>query len=123
MLRSWCRSPSRCHHRSVEASEALQGGHVGETRAWQVPDTGRATIHIDSRTFSNLAANSSFLVDTYLHETANALAIQRFTGYTGRRDYRAFLGPHGAMPSQSQLHHPTDQDIGEQFEKCLHSKE
>ena len=105
----------------LDASEALQGGHVGETRPWEVPDTGRATIHIDSRTFSNLAANDTFLTDTYLHETANALAIQRFTNIFPR-GVRARMGPRGRYPTERQWRN-RDPDIGHQFEICLHKKD
>ncbi len=64
----------------VDARSDLREGAFGETRAENVPATGRATVFID-RSFltSPLPASDTFWTDTYLHEVANALAIQRFT--------------------------------------------
>ncbi len=73
----------------IDATENLPG--AGRTYPDKVPDTGRATVNIDKGNFNGMAANDTFLTDTYLHETANALAIQRFTNVEpGRR------GPTGA---------------------------
>jgi hypothetical protein len=111
----------------IDASQYLEGGAVGGTRASMVPDTGRGTILIDKATFNSHSATDHFtMVDTYLHETANALAIQRFTGYTGKRGYRMLLGPRGGPPTADQQRAARtgveDVDIGMQFEKCLHGE-
>jgi len=104
----------------IDASQDLEGGALGQTRASMVPDTGRGTILIDRATFASHSATDHFtMVDTYLHETANALAIQRFTQY-GYRPYRMLLGARGSIPTEHQLNSFPDQDIGKQFEECLH---
>ncbi len=106
----------------IDASQNLTGGAVGQTDARHVPDTGHATIQIDKGIFTGLAANDPFLVGTYLHETANALAIQRFTNVQPRWA-RDLMGPRGAYPTQQQLNDPTgDHDIGQQFEDCIFGK-
>jgi hypothetical protein len=103
----------------IDASQDLPG--VGQTDARQVPDTGRATIQIDRGTFSSLAANDPFLVGTYLHETANALAIQRFTNIQPR-SARARRGPLGGPPSPAQAG-AFDKDMGNQFEDCIRNQQ
>jgi hypothetical protein len=60
---------------------------------------------------------------TYLHETANILAIQKFknSGVSGWE--RANLGPRGGPPTAQQVwaqtHPGNDPDIGNQFEHCV----
>jgi hypothetical protein len=102
----------------IDASENLTGGAVGQTRASEVPDTGRGTVHIDKGVFNGLGASDAFLVGTYLHETANVLAIQRFTNIQPRW-MRDLAGPLGSPPTAAQKNHPWDSDIGQQFEDCL----
>jgi hypothetical protein len=107
----------------IDASQNLPG--AGRTMESMVPATGRATVLIDRGTFP-MNANDPFLVDTYLHEAANATAIQRFTDQQTAavfvhpsRQLRAELGPRGARPSNAQRN-SFDRDIGNQFEGCLH---
>jgi len=105
----------------IDASKDLLGGAAGRTVVDQVPETGRGTVQIDRGVFRDLPANDLFLVWTYLHETANVLAIQRFTNIQPR-GARARLGPRGGPPSAAQANHPWDSDIGQQFEECLSRK-
>jgi hypothetical protein len=90
-----------------------------------VPATGRGTVLIDKGTFM-MNANDPFLVGTYLHEAANATAIQQFTSQQTAavfvhptRQLRAHLGPRGIRPSNAQ-YNDRDSDIDQQFERCLH---
>jgi len=103
----------------IDASQNLPGAVVGQTKASMVPDTGRATVQIDKGVFTILSATDRFLIDTYLHETANALAIQRFTNVFPRSG-RARRGPLGGPATPAQEADPVDKDIGQEFEKCLH---
>jgi hypothetical protein len=103
----------------------LDRGASGRTLQSMVPATGRATALIDSGYFS-LSANDPMQVDNYLHEAANATAIQQFTDQQTaavfphpNRQSRAQLGPRGKRPSNAQ-HYQWDPDIGQQFEHCLH---
>jgi len=104
----------------IDASNDLPG--AGRTDAAQVPDTGRGTVQIDKGIFTSLSANDPYLVGTYLHETANVLAIQLFTNVQPR-EARPQMGPRGGPPTQDQrtLARWTygDSDIGNQFEKCI----
>jgi hypothetical protein len=105
----------------IAFTQPLAGGAAGQTNANQVPDTGLAIVNIDPGIF-NLAANDTYLIDTYLHETANALAIQQFTNVFPR-GARARMGARGGPPTAAQRHGGNvgiDSDIGEQFEECLH---
>jgi RHS repeat-associated protein len=108
----------------VDATKDLPGATVGRTDPKQVPETGRATVQIDRGIYRGLPASDPLLIGTYLHEVANALAIQRFTDVFPGEDrwMRAYLGPQGNWPSKEQLEN-YDQDIGAQFEKCLNRKE
>jgi hypothetical protein len=102
---------------NIDASQDLNNGAAGRTLASLVPNSGRPTILIDRGTFM-MSVSDPFLLLTYLHESANAFAIQRFR-YPGiTRQQRALLGPRGAYPSPQQQN-SLDQDIGNQFEKCL----
>jgi RHS repeat-associated protein len=89
------------------------------TIAEPVPATGRGTVIVASENLGNLIQGER----TYLHETANILAIQQFTssGVTGVA--RAFLGPRGGPPTSGQVfaqtHPGNDPDIGRQFELCV----
>jgi len=103
----------------VNATQDLRGW--GEVKASEVPATGRGTVYIDRGTFQGLSAPNPQLVATYLHETANILAIQRFTHWPDRNT-RALLGPRGGPPSESQRR-SFDKDIGQQFEECLYRKD
>jgi hypothetical protein len=110
----------------IDATRNLPGAAAGETDQSMVPAQGRATVLIDKGTFS-MNANDPFLTDTYLHEAANATAIQQFTNQQTaavflhpKRQLRAELGPRGSRPSNAQHNHPWDPDIGQQFENCLH---
>jgi RHS repeat-associated protein len=112
----------------IDATQTLGGATAGKTIESMVPATGRATVLIDKGTFA-MKANDPFLRDTYLHEAANATAIQKFTSQQTAavfrqptRQRRAELGPRGLGPSNAQHNHPWDPDIGQQFEKCLHGK-
>jgi len=109
----------------IDATQNLGGATAGRTIESMVPATGRATVLIDKGTFA-MNANDPFLRDTYLHETANATAIQQFTNQQTAavfvhptRQLRAELGPRGSRPSDSQRRE-FDRDIGQQFEHCLH---
>ncbi len=106
----------------IDASQDLPGARAGQTDANRVPETGRGTVEIDRGLFNGLPANDPFLVGTYLHETANVLAIQRFTSIQPR-GARAFRGPSGGPPTEAQRNDRVDQDIGQQFEKCIFGKE
>ena len=108
----------------IDATQNLGGATAGRTIESMVPATGRATVLIDKGTFA-MNANDPFLRDTYLHETANATAIQQFTNQQTAavfvhptRQLRAELGPRGSRPSDSQRRE-FDRDIGQQFEHCL----
>jgi len=103
----------------VDATKNLPG--VGQTDSRQVPDTGRGTVQIDRGIYTSLSANDPYLVSTYLHEVANALAIQRFT-HVFPRWQRPRLGPLGRPPSREQRR-SFDPDIGRQFEECLYRKD
>lgn len=104
---------------SINATENLTNGAAGQTRASEVPDTGRGSVYIDKGIFTSLSANDPFLVGTYLHEVANVLAIQLFTNVQPRWA-RARMGPRGTYPTQDQINDPTgDPDIGQQFEECI----
>jgi len=100
----------------IDASQNLEGARAGQTDPAMVPDTGPATIQIDKGIFTSLSATDPFLIGTYLHETANALATQRFIQYT--KATRAYAGPLGGPPTNDQLN-SFDHDIGNQFEKCI----
>jgi RHS repeat-associated protein len=106
----------------INASKDLSGGAVGQTDARRVPDVGRGTVQIAKSMFNSLSANDPFLTRTYLHETANALAIQRFTDIQPRAA-RMERGPLGGPPTSDQQKERRasfgDPDIGNQFEKCL----
>lgn len=102
---------------SINASENLTGGAVRQTRINEVCDTGRGSVYVDKGTFANLPANDPFLVDTYLHEVANVLAIQQFTNVQPR-GARPFMGPLGGPPTAAQ-NASFDHDIGQQFENCI----
>jgi len=106
----------------IDASKDLPGGDVGHTVVDQVPETGRGTVQIDRGIFTSLPAADPFLVGTYLHETANVLAIQRFT-HVQPRGARALRGARGGPPGEAQRTHPWDRDIGQQFEECLYRKD
>jgi RHS repeat-associated protein len=102
----------------IDASHDLHGAAVGTAIPSDNVGRGRGVVQIDKGSFGNLAFDDEFLILTYLHETANALAQHLFTDY--RPKDRGFLGPMGAYPSWEQQHDPTrDFDIGNQFEKCL----
>lgn len=105
---------------SIDASHDLRGATVGRTNPSDNLGQGRGVVQIDRGSFGNLAFDDEFLILTYLHETANALAQHLFTDY--RPEDRGFLGPMGAYPSWQQQHDPWDPDIGNQFEKCLTAK-
>jgi hypothetical protein len=109
----------------VDATKDLPGATVGRTDPKQVPETGRATVQIDRGIYRGLPASDPLLIGTYLHEVANALAIQRFTDvFPGKdRGWRAYLGPLGSPPTTAQINHPYDPDVGQQFEECLHRKD
>jgi hypothetical protein len=94
----------------------MKSARAGQTELAKVPDTGRATIQIDKGIFTSLQATDPFLIGTYLHETANALATQLFTQYTKRT--RAYAGPLGGPPTKDQLN-SWDHDIGNLFEQCI----
>jgi len=100
----------------IDASQNLPGAAVGHTDPARVPDTGRATIEIDKGILTSLQPTNPYLIGTYLHETANALAIQRFTQYT--KATRAYAGPLGALPTPAQQN-SLDSDIGNLFEQCI----
>jgi RHS repeat-associated protein len=111
---------------NIDATQNLEGAAIGETRASMVPDEGRATILIDKGSYSSMSPSS--LAVTYMHEAANARAIQQFTQWSGpgfvngglSRNDRARLGPMGNWPSKGQQHASSgDHDIGNQFERCL----
>ena len=111
---------------NIDATQNLGGMTIGRTKASMVPDDGVATILIDKGSFSSM--KPADLAITYLHETANARAIQQFTQWSGpdfvnggiSRQDRALLGPMGRMPSNGQSHASSgDHDIGNQFERCL----
>jgi RHS repeat-associated protein len=111
---------------NIDATQNLKGAAIGETRASMVPDEGRATILIDKGSYSSMSPSS--LAVTYVHEAANARAIQQFTQWSGpgfvngglSRNDRARLGPMGNWPSKGQQHASSgDHDIGNQFERCL----
>ena len=104
---------------AIDASRDLPGATAGRTILDMVPDSGRATILIDKGIFTSLSAQDPYLVGTYLHETANALATQRFTNLT--KPTRAFAGALGGPPSKDQLN-SWDHDIGNQFEACIFGK-
>ena len=105
----------------------LDNGASGRTEQAMVPATGRATVLIDNSFFA-MKANDPMQVDNYLHEAANATAIQQFTNQQTAavfvhptRQLRAELGPRGSRPSNAQ-HNQWDPDIGQQFENCLHGQ-
>jgi hypothetical protein len=100
----------------INASQDLFG--AGKVITSDVPETGRGTVLIDRGTFASLPAADPFLVSTYLHEVANVLAIQRFTGIEPR-GARPFAGPRGTPPTEAQKHQRFDKDIGQQFEECI----
>jgi RHS repeat-associated protein len=111
---------------NIDATQNLKGAAIGETRASMVPEEGRATILIDKGSYSSMSPSS--LAVTYMHEAANARAIQQFTQWSGpgfvngglSRNDRARLGPMGNWPSKGQQHASSgDHDIGNQFERCL----
>jgi hypothetical protein len=105
----------------IDATENLPG--AGRMYPDKVPKTGRATVNIDKGNFNGMAADDPFLIDTYLHEVANALAVQRFTNVPeSLRGWRAHMGALGSYPADSQKNHPWDPDIGQQFEECLHEE-
>ena len=106
----------------IDASKDLPGAIAGQTDPNRVPETGHGTVEIDRGLFNGLPANDLFLVGTYLHETANVLAIQTFTNVQPR-GARALRGMRGGPPAEGQKNHPWDRDIGEQFEECLHGKD
>jgi hypothetical protein len=95
------------------------GQEATGTIAEPVPATGRGTAIVASENLGDLIQGER----TYLHETANILAIQQFTssGVTG--DARALLGPRGGPPTADQVYNQThagnDPDIGRQFELCV----
>ena len=110
----------------IDATKPLGGAAIGETDASMVPDVGKATIKIDSGSYSSMKPQD--LAMTYLHEAVNARAIQQFTMWSGpgfknggiSRNDRAKLGPMGRWPSKGQVHSGIkDPDIGNQFERCL----
>lgn len=108
---------------AIDASKNLDGATFGRTDPANVPDSGRATIQIDKGIFTGLSPQDPQLVGTYLHETANALAIQRFTRYT--KETRAFAGPLGGPPIDHGPYdqiHTWDHDIGKAFETCIFEK-
>jgi len=102
-----------------------------------VPAKGRATIFMGAGSLSYKADYPTLLL-TFLHESANAFAIQRFTDAQVRaafavpkswtehdiRNVRADLGPRGNPPSAHQRStvDEWDHDIGQQFEECLTKK-
>jgi hypothetical protein len=113
----------------IDATQNLKDNAIGETKPGMVPDEGRGTILIDKGSFSSM--NPVDLVITYLHEAANAMALQQFTMRSGpgwpdwakgrlERWRRQYLGPEGQWPSYGQQHAGSgDHDIGNQFERCL----
>jgi len=105
----------------VNASQNFPGGAWGWMKPSEVPATGRGTVYIDRGTFRGLSGTDFQMVGTYLHETANILAVQRFT-HEPTKFNRALLGPRGALPSPGQANHPWDRDIGQQFEECIRRK-
>jgi len=108
--------------REINSPSYDRGSGYGQTDPKFVPDHGRATIFIDKHFWENYAAHygasDPLVVTTYLHEAANARAIQQFTQYT--RGTRAITGPLGRVPSYAQNHdYSRDNDIGQQFGECL----
>jgi hypothetical protein len=109
---------------STAAITALTGTPPGQeatgTIAVPVPATGRGTAIVASEKLGDMEQAGR----TYLHETANLLAIQQFTnsGVTGQD--RALRGPFGGVPTAEQAwaaaHPGNDPDIGRQFELCVY---
>ena len=86
-----------------------------------VPESGRSTVYVASDVV-NSPLLSKFKQGVYLHEVANALAIQRFTNELDPNK-RAFLGPLGGPPTAEQVRQSQlpkgDRDIGREFEICV----
>jgi RHS repeat-associated protein len=100
---------------SIDATQDLGG--AGEVHDYEIPVTGRGSVYIDKGIFTRLRADDPYLVGTYLHETANVLAIQRFTNIQPRAA-RPYMGPLGG-PLTAPQNNTWDHDIGQQFEKCI----
>jgi len=104
---------------SAQLSARRGANDVLGTPDMPVPSTGRGTALVAS----DILGNTDLAMRTYLHETANILAMQQFTnsGVTGND--RALLGARGTPPTGVQAweaaHPPADGDIGWQFELCV----
>lgn len=80
-----------------------------------VPASGRSTVYVAS----NLMGDKNEAMRTYIHETGNALAMQKFAG---GNDSGAYLGARGGPPGIAQRtgNNPwRDRDIGYQIEVCV----
>jgi hypothetical protein len=104
---------------SAQLSARRGAQNVLGTPDMPVPSTGRGTALVAS----DILGNTDLAMRTYLHETANILAMQQFTssGVTGND--RALRGARGTPATGVQAweaaHPPADGDIGWQFELCV----
>ena len=88
------------------------GGDVDGTTGAQVAPTGRSTVYVAS----GVLGDKDRAMRTYIHETGNALAMQRFAGGDAAG---AYVGPRGGPQSAAQRSDPIDHDIGNQIERCV----